>query len=175
MAIESENSSHFFGVGHTMRILFFIMLAASVGGYVFVMKKLKQHEPIFYGQTRLTMQMQNRDFELVATGERYGEEDCQALVTDWTYELLTKVCNTDGVSCSNMKYRCDPDVDAKYFDMLDKHPDRTHFFHAERRDDLRGVFLYWGLTAEESLLVCNMALQQIKAMKLENLREAQCI
>ena len=89
-------------------------------------------------------------------------------------EKLAMICDKEQI-CGISSYQCKTEMPTKYVNMLDKQSARTHYLHIERpADDLQGVLLFWGLTDEESLQICNTMLQKMSASQGEPVT-IQCI
>lgn len=149
-----------------MNKLILVVIVAAIGGYFSYAHQSKQQpdKPIVYGESRFTFQIGSREIELVAIGQRYDTEDCQQF-KDLVFEKVSAVCEGEN-GCVESKYQCKQELESNYLDMLDKQSSRTHYVHVQRQsDNLKGVVLFWGLTDDESLQVCNIVLQKIDAHK----------
>lgn len=143
-----------------------LIISLAVGGYFAYthQAKNKQLEPVVYGESRFTFKVAGREIELVVIGQRHGNEDCQQF-KDLAFEKFSALCEGEN-DCVESKYQCKDEISANYMDMLDKQSSRTHYVHVQRQsDDLKGVALFWGLTDDESLQVCNIMLQKLDAIK----------
>jgi hypothetical protein len=147
--------------------LILVVILAALGGYFSYThhsKQQNQDKPVVYGESRFTFNIAGREIELVAIGQRYDTEDCEQ-IRDLVFEKMSAICESE-TNCVESKHQCKNELASNYMDMLDKQSSRTHYVHLQRQsDNLKGVVLFWGLTDDESLQVCNIMLQKIDAQK----------
>ena len=113
-----------------------------------------------YIEVRMVMQGPQREIELVAFEERPAAADCQSKNVD---NRVAAMCPANrggnGLKCSIKSVDCTRELEPRYRKMLDKQPASVHYAHIEINDPSgtprRGLVLGWGMTEQESLLVCN--------------------
>jgi hypothetical protein len=156
-----------------MNKLYLIVIVLALGSYIYL-DLTQQIKPIVYGESRFTFQIPGREIELVTIGQRIGMEDCLEM-RDLVFQQIDAVCNNEKICYENKNYECKTTVDAKYQDMLDQQPSRTHYLHVKQPgENLNGVILYWGMTENESWVVCNMMVEKMNKYKQVE-SNTQCI
>lgn len=154
-------------------VMWLVVILVALAAYFLQRDPVLPDRPLIYGESRFTFQAGSREIELVAIGERFEDEDCQQF-KDLVFQNIDAVCTSENI-CVESKYQCKQELDAKYMDMFDRQPSRTHYMHLERQSDhLKGVILFWGLTDDESMRACLNVLQKIQSH--QNVAAAvQCI
>ncbi|GMV30711.1 MAG: hypothetical protein AMXMBFR59_28360 [Rhodanobacteraceae bacterium] len=109
-------------------------------------------------EVRMVMQGPQREIELVALEERPAAAECESKNAG---ARVAAMCPTgrNGVSCSVKSVDCTRELEPRYQKMLDKKPASVHYAHIQIDEPSgtprRGLVLGWGMTEQESLLICN--------------------
>lgn len=139
-------------------MLRFVLLIAIIIGIGWFAHDRRQEAPkagekVAYAEARMVFKIPGRDVEGVLVVERPKSRPCNEtrMLAD-----VDKVC-AQGNICKRSKVECKDSVDSKYMKMLEQKPTHTHYAHMTHNDDqLHGVALLWGLTADESAQFCKM-------------------
>ncbi|MBL8296985.1 MAG: hypothetical protein JNN30_01445 [Rhodanobacteraceae bacterium] len=111
-----------------------------------------------YLEVRMTMQGPQREIELVAFEERPNAADCQNKSAG---AQIVALCpkGSNGVSCALKSVECSRELEPRYRKMFDRQPASVHYAHLQVDDPSgtprRGLVLGWGMTEQESMLICN--------------------
>lgn len=108
-----------------------------------------------YAEARLLLQAGQREIELVAIEERPDAAGCEN--GEIGKRLAAKCPSQTG--CRLKSFECARDVEPRYRKMLEGSAANVHYAHLQTDDGAggtrRGVLLGWGLTEQESMMVCN--------------------
>lgn len=108
-----------------------------------------------YAEARLLLQAGQREIELVAIEERPEKAACDS--GEIGKQLAAK-CPKQA-ACQLKSFECTREVEPRYRKMLEGAPANVHYAHLQTDDGAggtrRGVLLGWGLTEQESMMVCN--------------------
>jgi hypothetical protein len=111
-----------------------------------------------YIEVRMLMQGPQREIELMAIEERPDAADCKNKSAG---ERIAAMCpkGRNGLNCTLKSVECSRELEPRYRKMLEKQPVSVHYAHVEIDDPSgtprRGLVLGWGMTEQESMLVCN--------------------
>lgn len=111
-----------------------------------------------YIEVRMVMQGPQREIELVAIEERPDAADCQNKSAG---TRVVAMCppGRNGLTCRLKSVECSRELEPRYRKMLEQQPASVHYAHVQLDDPSgtprRGLVLGWGMTEQESLLVCN--------------------
>lgn len=126
-----------------------------------------------YIEVRILMQAGQREIELVAIEERPSEVECEKREVN---ARIAQICPTGKVSCTLKSVECSRTIEPRFGRMLDKQKASVHYAHLEEEKDgkpRRGVVLGWGMTEQESKLVCGAI--QTAALKNNSKNQVNCI
>lgn len=108
-----------------------------------------------YAEARLLLQAGQREIELVAIEERPEAAGCEN--GEIGRRLAAKCPSKTG--CRLKSFDCTREIEPRYRKMLEGSPTTVHYAHLQADDGVggtrRGVLLGWGLTEQESMMVCN--------------------
>lgn len=116
-------------------------------------------KPVYEGylETRMLMKIEQREIELVAIEEHPFAEDCDRQAMGNRVPVLCPAAKN--VSCTLKTLECSGQVEPRYQKMLQGQPVSTHYARIEVADrgatPRRAVVLGWGMTEDESLILCN--------------------
>ncbi|HSX60932.1 MAG TPA: hypothetical protein VLF18_12085 [Tahibacter sp.] len=109
-----------------------------------------------YIEVRMLMQGGQREIELVAIEERPNAADCEA--KDGNARVARLCPASKGLSCTLKSLECSREIEPRFQKMLDKKPVSVHYAHLTLDDTpdnpRRSIVLGWGMTEQESQLVC---------------------
>lgn len=119
-------------------------------------------QPVYDGFWELRMKIQagSRDFEMVALGDRPLEKECAGGLSHFE---LSRFC-TAANHCSLQPLQCEHEIAPRYQRMLDAQPASLHYvrFSGDTPEGpRRAVVVGWGMTEEESALVCKQLRQSM--------------
>ena len=125
-----------------------------------------QERLISYGEVRYALDFPEREIQLVAIGQRYDTGECQK---DSIIQKHYQICaNTP--HCSEIKYECKPTLESEYKRMFNQQATSTHYIHMQDlKEQLQGIILMWGLTAQESKGFCQSMVDDFLLRRNKNI------
>jgi hypothetical protein len=112
-----------------------------------------------YIEVRMVMQGPQREIELVALEEHPKASECETKSAGARTAALCPSGRNGAVTCTVKSVECMRELEPRYLKMLDQKPASVHYAHIKLDDPSgaprRGLILGWGMTEQESLLVCN--------------------
>jgi hypothetical protein len=111
-----------------------------------------------YIEVRMVMQGPQREIELVALEEHPKASECENKSAGARAAALCPK-GRNGLTCQIKSVECTRELEPRYAKMLDRKPASVHYAHITIDDPSgtprRGLILGWGMTEQESMLVCN--------------------
>lgn len=159
-----------------MKKIIFLLLIAGLG--VFQWKKSpapasispeSSSGPAIYSEFRFVLDVRQRNIEGVFFGKYANMAACQKELGDFSGQpssKFTEMCP----SCRITKGECKTELASRYQKLFDNQPSNLTYLSVNNSNTLTPHFrvIYWGLTAEESRMICNIQLEHLRSMKLNN-------
>lgn len=146
-----------------MKIIFFVLVLVGLGMYFYKKEPVVERTGIpAYNEIRLELTSGSRTVELVSYVKRDSSESCE-VVRVWWVESMMK-CFADQ-NCKVIKNQCVEDVSRQYKNMFnEKQVDTTYLKAVNPVLARESITLFWGLTMEESVMLCNKMSQHLKRL-----------
>jgi len=154
------------------RFVVVALLLAGLGLYAFKKKttpvaEADQISEYQYAEARVSLHVNGRELEMVAIREKPTAGECSG--TDGP-QFVKDFCKAGGPQCKLVSSECTNTLQQRYIKMLAKQPvsvPYTHFTIPRDSTEHKLVFVGWGLTVDESNLICQgMKRHQVRDIKV---------